>query len=368
MKKLLKVVGIILASVVGIAVIGLIVLAVCSPGRLKPLRDAEGNRIAGSLAEKTFLEIGGIRQGMFIRSENLENPVILYLHGGPGTPELPMNLPHEQPKRLEKYFTVCYWDQRGAGMSYRSDITPEDAAVEHFVEDTREVTEYLRERFGQDKIILMGHSWGSYVGVKTIQNYPELYAAYIAIGQVTDQKESERLAYDYMLAHATEIGDESAIRQLSKFDRQAVDFPAMDFVMSAARTPLMNRYHIGVTRAPISTADIAMDILFSFGGYTVGEKMQYVAGMGFSGVNVFPQVLADNLFLSARSFEIPVYVMHGKWDYQVSQVLSEAWFDGIEAPEKGYFVFENSAHSPNAEEPERFVHIVRQIGRAHYLK
>ncbi len=115
MKKLLKVIGIILASVVGIAVMGLIVLAVCSPGKLKPLKDADGNEIVGALAEKTFLEIGGIRQGMFIRGENPQNPVILYLHGGPGTPELPMILPHEQPERLEKYFTVCYWDQRGAG-------------------------------------------------------------------------------------------------------------------------------------------------------------------------------------------------------------------------------------------------------------
>ncbi len=164
-----------------------------------------------------------------------------------------------------------------------------------------------------------------------------------------------------MLAHATEIGDRKAIRQLEEFDRQAADFPTMDFVLSAARTPLMNKYHIGVTHAPISTASIAMDILFSFGGYTVGEKMRYVQGMGFSGVNVFPQIFEDNLFSSARSFDVPVYIMHGKWDYQVSQVLSEAWFDGIEAPAKGYFLFENSAHSPNVEETEKFVRIVREI-------
>ncbi len=365
MKKLLEIVGVILASIVGVAVINLVVLAVCSPGKLAPLKDAGGNEITGALVEKTFVEIGGIRQGIFIRSENPENPVILYLHGGPGTPELPMILPHETGERLEKYFTVCYWDQRGAGMSYRSDITPADVTVEHFVEDTREMTEYLRERFGQEKIILVGHSWGSYLGVKTIQKYPELYAAYIGIGQVTDQKESERLAYDYMLTHATETGDEKALEQLGKHDRQAVDFPTMEYILSAARTPLMNKYHIGVTHAPISTASIAMDILFSFGGYTTVEKLKYVQGMGFSLNEVFPQVFADNLFESARRFEIPVFVMHGKWDYQVSQTLAEKWVAGIEAPAKGFFTFDNSAHSPNMEEPEKFVRIVRDIAVSH---
>lgn len=341
--------------------IGFVVLAICSPGKLEPLKNSGGDEIAGALAEKTFVEIGGIRQGIFIRSENPENPVILYMHGGPGTPELPMILPHETGERLEKYFTVCYWDQRGAGMTYDSSITPADVTVERFVEDTREMTEYLRECFGKDKIYLMGHSWGSYLGVKTIQKYPELYAAYIGIGQVTDQRESEHLAYDYMLTRATEIGDKKAIAELSRFDRRSADFPTMDYMLSVARTPLMNKYHIGVTHAPISTAEIAKQILFSFGGYTVGEKMKYVRGMAFSQNVVFPPVLEDNLFHSARRFDIPVYVIQGKWDYQVSQVLAEAWLGEIEAPAKGFFEFENSAHSPNAEEPEKFVRLVREM-------
>lgn len=361
MKKAFKILGITLLSVVGIVAIGLILLAVKSPGKLVPLTDAQGREIVGALAEKTFVEIGGIRQGFFIRSENPANLVILYLHGGPGTPELPMILPYEREERLEKYFTVCYWDQRGAGMSYHDDLTAADGAVERMVEDTREMTLYLMERFGKDKIYLMGHSWGSYLGVKTVQKYPELYAAWIGIGQVTDQTESERLAYEQMLAHATETGDTRAIRQLEKFDRAAADFPTMEYIVSPARTPLMNKYHIGVTRAPISTADLARDILIDFGGYTLGEKWKYIQGMPFSVNHVFPQVLADNLFESAVRFEVPVYVVHGKYDYQVSHTLSRAWFERIEAPAKEFFTFDRSAHSPNVEEPEKFTGIVRRI-------
>jgi pimeloyl-ACP methyl ester carboxylesterase len=115
MKKTIKIIGISLLAIITLLLIGLLVLALYSPGKLEPLKDKEGVEIVGSISEKIFTEIGGIKQGFFIRSENPENPVILFLHGGPGSPELPMFYPFETPERLEKYFTVCYWDQRGAG-------------------------------------------------------------------------------------------------------------------------------------------------------------------------------------------------------------------------------------------------------------
>jgi pimeloyl-ACP methyl ester carboxylesterase len=115
MKKTIKIIGISLLAIITLLLIGLLVLALYSPGKLEPLKDKEGVEIVGSISEKIFTEIGGIKQGFFIRSEIPENPVILFLHGGPGSPELPMFYPFETPERLEKYFTVCYWDQRGAG-------------------------------------------------------------------------------------------------------------------------------------------------------------------------------------------------------------------------------------------------------------
>ena len=178
MKKVFKIIGITLLSIIGILLIGLIVLAVNSPGKLEPLKDSTGKEIIGSLAEKEFIEIGGIQQGFFIRSENPENPVILFLHGGPGSPELPMLIPYEVSERLEKYFTVCYWEQRGAGISFCNAIDPTTMTITQMVEDTRQMTEYLQRRFNQDKIYLIGHSWGSYLGVKTIEKYPELFRIY----------------------------------------------------------------------------------------------------------------------------------------------------------------------------------------------
>jgi len=360
-KKVFKILGITLLSIIGILLIGLVVLAVNSPGKLETLKDSEGKDIVGSLAEKNFIEIGGIRQGFFIRAENPENPVILFLHGGPGSPELPMLIPHEVSERLEKYFTVCYWDQRGAGMSFSNSIDPATMTATQMVEDTRQMTEYLQHRFNQEKIYLTGHSWGSYLGVKTIEKYPENYIAYIGIGQVSNQIESEKLAYDYMLQHAMEINDESAVKSLQMFDKNASDFPKnLDYLMTV-RSSLMNKYGIGFAHEKtISMMDMA-EIILSFKGYTLSEKIKYLKGMNFSLTTLWNPVVEDNLFESSTTFQIPVYITQGKYDYQVSCTLAREWFDKIEAPQKAFFTFEHSAHGTIMEEPEKFVQIIREI-------
>ena len=360
MKKVFKMFGIILLSILGILLIGLIILAVNSPGKLKPLKDSEGKEIVGSLTEKSFIEIGGIRQGFFIRAENPENPVILFLHGGPGSPELPFLLPYEISERLEKYFTVCYWDQRGAGMSFSNSIDPTTMTTAQMVEDTRQMTECLQQRFNQEKIYLIGHSWGSYLGVKTIEKYPENYIAYIGIGQVTDQIESEKLAYDYMLQHATKINDYSAIDNLQRFDKNADDFPTNNYLMTV-RSSLMNKYGIGFTHEETTSMIDLVKMILSFKGYTLSEKVGFVRGMTFSQKNLWNDIVEDNLFESSTTFHVPVYITHGKYDYQVSHTLAREWFEKIEAPQKAFYTFEKSAHGTIMEEPEKFVQIVREI-------
>jgi pimeloyl-ACP methyl ester carboxylesterase len=339
--------------------IGLAVLAINSPGKLERLKDKEGNVIVNSLAEKHFIEIGGIQQGFFLRSEKPQNPVILFLHGGPGSPELALLYRYEIPERLEKYFTVCYWDQRGAGMSFSNSIDTATMTLEQLIEDTRQITEYLKQRFNQEKIYLMGHSWGSLLGIKTIEKHPENYFAYIGIGQVSNQLESEKLAYDYMLQHAMEIDDRPAVRNLEKFNRNASDFPTMEYI-STVRSSLMNKYGIGMMRENFSMVGIVKDLLF-FKGYTLPEKINYVQGILFSQTYLWDYVVSDNLFESSISFQAPVYITHGKYDYQVSYTLAREYFEIVEAPGKSFFTFEKSAHSPNGEEPEKFVQIVHDI-------
>ena len=317
------------------------------------------NGITNSPTEKCFIEIGGIQQGFFLASENQENPIILFLHGGPGNPELALLYRYISSECLEKYFTVCYWDQRGTGMSFSKSIDPTTMTLEQMIEDTRQITEYLKRRFNKEKIYLMGHSWGSFLGIKTIEKYPENYLAFFGIGQVTNQVESEKLAYDYMLQYAIEINDKSAIRKLQKFNKNASDFPTMEYI-GTVRSALTNKYGIGLIRENFSTARLIKNILF-FKGYTLSEKIKLIQGMPFSIEHLWDYVVSENLFELSISFQVPVYIIHGKYDYLVSYTLSRKYFEIIEAPDKSFFTFEKSAHSPNAEEPEKFVEIVRQI-------
>ncbi|MDR0442021.1 MAG: alpha/beta hydrolase [Treponema sp.] len=359
MKKVLKIIGITLLSVIGVLLICLAVIAVNSPGKLEQLKDKEGNKIVNSLAEKQFIEIGGIQQGFFLRSENSKNPVILFLHGGPGSPELALLYRYEIDERLEKYFTVCYWDQRGAGMSFSNSIDTATMTLEQMIEDTHQITEYLKHRFSQERIYLMGHSWGSFLGIKTIEKHPENYLGYIGIGQVTNQLKSEKLAYDYMLQHAMDINDKPAVRNLKKFNKDASDFPTMAYI-GTVRSQLMNKYGIGIMHDNFSMPGLIKGILF-FKGYTLSEKVNCFRGMLFSLTYLWDSVVSDDLFESSNSFQVPVYIIHGKYDYQVSHTLAREYIEIIEAPDKSFFTFEKSAHSPNGEEPEKFVQIVRNI-------
>ena len=357
MKRTGKILLIALTTIIGVLLIGIIVLAVKSPGKLDPLKDTEGKVIVGSLVEKNFIEIGGLRQGFFIRGENPENPVLLFLHGGPGSPELAYSIAYESSERLEKYFTVCYWDQRGAGMSFNNAIDDATMNVKQFVEDARQITEYLQRRFNQEKIYLMGHSWGSYLGIKIIEKYPENYWAYIGIGQISNQLESEKLAYDYLLNLTALTNENKTFEKLKQFDKNASDFPNNDYLMTSRG--LLNKFGVGMAHQDISMFTIIKNVML-FKGYTLSEKKNYGKGTMFS-LQLFDNAMNDNLFESSASFDVPVFFVQGIYDFVTSYALAKEYLDKLEAPQKAFFTFENAAHIPNLEEPEKFIQTVRQI-------
>jgi pimeloyl-ACP methyl ester carboxylesterase len=148
------------------------VLFVMSPGKPKPFLDKSGKVIANSISEKIYVNINGVKQGMFIEGKNKNNPVILFLHGGPGMPEY--FLAEKYRTGLEDNFTVCYWEQRGSGLSYSKNMFSNSETTEQLIADTLTVTNYLRNRFGQQKIYLMGHSWGTYLGIQVAARAPQL--------------------------------------------------------------------------------------------------------------------------------------------------------------------------------------------------
>ena len=176
----------ILALSVTVLLAGFVVfLLVLSPGRPRPVVDASGRIIPGSLSERIVVEINGQQLGMIIQSADPANPVLLVLHGGPGLPTFFLNGTH--PTGLEHDFTVVWWEQRGAGLSFQPDIPPESMTLEQMIADTIAVADYLRTRFGQDRIMLLGHSWGSFLGLQVAVRAPDRFLAYIGMAQVVHQ-------------------------------------------------------------------------------------------------------------------------------------------------------------------------------------
>ena len=304
--------------------------------------------------EKIFVEINGAMQGMFLQSENTDNPVLLFLHGGAGSPEIAFT--EKYPTGLETLFTVCWWEQRGSGLSFNHKIKPQEMTLEQMISDTIAVTHYLRKRFGKEKIYVMGHSWGSLLGVLTVQRQPALFRGYIGIGQVAQQDRSERLAYTYMLRKFCETNDKRMVRRLKKFPIEDGGELSMQYM--GVRSTAMNKLGIGVMHSMTSMLD-CVAVVLGFTGYTFSEKLKFVQGNAFSLKYLLDCVMQMDLISEVPELQVPVYIFQGKHDYQVSYVVAKEFATALKAPIKGFYTFENSAHSPCFEEAEKMCNILR---------
>lgn len=349
-------------TVIG-GLVGLLLLL--SPGKPKPVVDEHGRPLPGSLAEKIRVNIGGVEQGMFIQSRDVRNPVLLFVHGGPGMPTY--FLTERYPTGLEDLFTVVWWDQRGAALSYRPDIPPETMTVEQMIADTLEVTNYLRNRFGQDKVYLMGHSWGTFIGIQAVAQAPQLYHAYIGMAQLTHQLRSEQLAYDYMLDQSRATGNTRLLRKL-----EAAPFPAtvpLPPAYDALRDEAMHSLGVGTTHAMRSVEREIFVPSWLSPQYTLPEKVALWRGKFWSKSILWNDALATDLTKKVTRLDVPVYIFQGRYDYTANYSLARAYLQQLQAPLKGFYTFEQSAHSPVLEEPAKASRILREdvLGGANHL-
>jgi len=331
------------------------VLFIMSPGKPEPFLDKNGNILTGSISEKIHVNINGLEMGMFIKSKDATHPVLLYLHGG--MPDY--FLTRKYPTGLEDYFTVVWWDQRGSGISYNANIPPESMNLEQMLSDTKEVTNYLRKRFGKEKIYLMGHSGGTFIGIQMAARAPELYYAYIGVAQMSNQLISERLAYEYMLKQFKEEGNQKMVRKL---ESAPVTFSGgiSDSYLSL-RDVSMHSLGIGTTHEMKSVITGILLPSFTCREYTLSEKINMWRGKSRSGVSIlWDTMLATDFAVQIPKIVIPVYFFHGVFDYTVSYVLAKDYFEKLKAPQKGFYTFKQSAHSPLFEEPERMKQIFQE--------
>jgi pimeloyl-ACP methyl ester carboxylesterase len=334
-----------------------IVLLAVSPGRPAPFLDENGKPLADAITEKIHVRINGVEQGMFIQGKDKAKPLLLFLHGGPGMPTYAIG--RRYPIVLEDDFVVCFWEQRGSGLSYRPDLPRGSVTPEQLIADALEVTNYLRRRFAQEKIYLLAHSWGTVLGIQAAARAPELYHAYVGMAQITRQLESEKLAYDYMVEQLRNAGETRLLRQLEE-----IPLPAMDVMppsYRALRDEAMHSLGIGTTRDMRSVfSGIFLPVMASR-EYTLGEKVNLWRGKWSAhSTAMWSELLATDLTARVSRLEVPVYLLHGEHDYTVSVALAREYFSQLEAPAKGFYAFARSAHSPLWEEPEKMRRVLRE--------
>lgn len=341
--------------IVGFVIISLVTLFILSPGEIKPFTDTNGNYLEGSLAEKTWVEINGIEMGMIIKAKDLNKPVLLFLHGGPGLPEYWLN--EAYPSGLEDNFTVVWWDQRGAGLSYNDAISKDTMTTQQMIDDTIAVTNYLRQRFNQDKIFLMGHSSGTYIGIQAAAKAPQLYQAYIGVAQISNQDLSEKLAYDFMLDFYENTHNEKNVKALKAAPYRTNGYDQI-------RDRMMHVAGIGTTHSMNSVfTGIFLEVMKNR-EYTVTEKVNIWRGKAFTKKTMLNEELWHcDLSKALTQVDVPIYFFIGAYDYTVNRYLSEDYLKKIQASEKHLYLFEDSAHSPIFEEPNVSNAILKEIQR-----
>lgn len=329
-----------------------------SPGKPEPLAAENGKQPEGGISEKIFVNIGGIKQGMFIKGKDRNNPVLLFLHGGPGMPTY--FLAEKYPTGLENHFTVCYWEQRGGGISYNPAISAGSITVEQLISDAIEVTNYLGKRFGQEKIYLMGHSWGSLIGIQTAAKAPELYHAYIGVAQVSRQNESEKLGYNYMIEQYISAGNKKMAGKLKDHPVLLSEAAMIPYFKSALRDRTMHELGVGTMHDMKSVITGVFIPVMLCKAYSLREKINIWRAKLFlrNETNLIGQLFSSDLTASVAKLEIPAYFFSGIFDYTVNYNLSKTYMESLHAPVKGFYTFSRSAHCPMHEEPEKFVGIM----------
>jgi pimeloyl-ACP methyl ester carboxylesterase len=310
-----------------------------------------------SIAAIEEINLGGMKQCVILRGKNVHNPVLLFLHGGPGTPETAW-LNHFNAN-LEDHFTVVAWEMLGGGKSYRPGISPECMTLEQLIGDGHELTHYLQQRFKQEKIYLVGHSFGALLGTRIVQGFPQDYYAYVGIGQVANTFESERISYQWALATAKERGNVKAVQEL-----EALGEPVNGtYKIGQAGTHKERKWvkEFGGAIHGKSSMPLLTRVMIKSSLYTIAEALNYFKGEQFSLRFLWDDVLSVDFFNQAPEFDLPFYICQGVYDYQAAYPVAKRYFERLSAPKKEFFTFENSAHGTLFEEPEKFLQVMLKI-------
>ena len=339
-------------TLTGLATLALLVVAffIARPASTAPILGADGEPVPDSIAELTTVSIGGHEQTLMIRGRSVDNPVLLYLSGGPGGTDIGAL---RADVGLEQDFVVVNWEQRGAGKSYAA-LDPTDTfTVDRLVADTIEVTNNLRDRFDEDKIFLAGQSWGSTLGVLAAQQHPELYHALVGVGQMVSQQETDIIFWEDTLAWAEETGNSALAGTLRRNGPPPYD----DITLYE---PVVGHEHDWNHYPELDLNNEIPAILF-VPEYTWMDRINAFKGFLDTNATLYPQLQGIDFRTDVPRLDIPYYMVLGAHEARGRAELANHWFEILDAPTKRRIVFEGSGHRAHFDRPVVFARVMAGV-------
>ena len=306
------------------------------------------------------VDAGGDHQWISIRGRNRANPVLLVIHGGPGTPTMPLGWAFQSP--WEDFFTVVQWDQRGVGKNAngadRKALRPA-MSMERILADGEAVVEHLCRTLGKSRIALLGYSWGALVGVKLAERLPHRVSVYAGTGQAISTQ-FEPLIQAETRAAAERAGDQEAMRELDALDLSPRDDGNLRVDQVQVLRRISRRY--GGMWLGQDTLDVMLDVATLAPEYDDTDVAAFRAGSGWIVQSPLMRDIAQTDLRSVRSLQVPVVLLLGRYDLATPHSAAAAWLEALQAPHKQLVTFERSAHFAMLEEPGRFLlALVQQV-------
>ncbi len=338
--------------VVSVAAVWLSQLYATTP----PIMDAEGKVVPNSIASLEKVSLNDSEQWVSIRGRDVDNPVLLFLAGGPGGSQL--TTARHELAALEDHFIVVNWEQPGAGKSFnavdRSTLTPE-----RYIEDAHALVLHLQERFGVDKVYVLGESWGSALGIMLVQRYPQLFHAHIGAAQMVDFLETDLMAYDFAMDWARERGDTQKVDQL----REQGPPPYYGDGVAWKQVRYLQDTYAYMNQNP--AIDTSFNTPRDLGSpeYGLLDIINWARGpLDTLGI-VYPYLWDVDFREQAPTLDVPVYFLTGRHDVNAPPSLIEEYYELLDAPHKEIVWFERSGHSPWVSESAKFVETVAGIAQ-----
>lgn len=297
-----------------------------------------------SISTLEQIDINGAGHEVMIRGVDKRNPIVIFVHGGPGCTEIPYVRQYQD--LLEQNLTIIHYDQRGSGKSYHFFEDYSTLSSDLLVDDLLALTDYVTDKFGQEKVLLIGHSFGTYIGMKAAKKAPDKFFAYIGIGQVSEPLLSEQDSLEYSLQQAKLANNSRDVERLERLR------PSIEKGEMLTPRDIVRKYG-GAARLIDDNMDYYRGFLLN-PEYNLLDVIRYLRGVSETQEILLAEEAEHHLTDLIDRLDIPYYFVMGKYDYMTSVHAAQQFYDELEAPVKDFVLFEKSAHYPQFEEKERF--------------